>query len=150
MPKKWSLMDSTENTREHHISWERLSHSPHGHMQLKERLRNKRKVLVGSWLHLVYQWYFGITGLESYKRPNTTHSIYKLNREVPETVMSRNVSEISRFCEFECLKWVIIQDETAPYPVDHIRLGRYLIPSIDIGLAMMAKIIKENTQVLYG
>ena len=32
----------------------------------------------------------------------------------------------------------------ALYPDDYFKLGRYLIPSIDIGPALMAKIIKEN------
>ena len=36
----------------------------------------------------------------------------------------------------------------AVYPDDHFRLGKYLGPSIDIGPALMAKIIKENGQVL--
>ena len=35
------------------------------------------------------------------------------------------------------------------YPDDHFELGRYLGPSIDIGPALTAKIIKENGQVLY-
>ena len=36
-----------------------------------------------------------------------------------------------------------------PYPNDHFRLGRYLGLSIDIGPALMAKIIKESCQVLH-
>ena len=35
------------------------------------------------------------------------------------------------------------------YPDDHFELGRYLGPSIDIGPALRAKIIKEDGQVLY-
>ena len=35
------------------------------------------------------------------------------------------------------------------YPNDHFRLGRYLGPSIDIGPVLVAKIIKENSQVLH-
>ena len=62
--------------------------------------------------------------------------------------MSGKTSDISQFCEFKWLEWVIIWNETAPYPHDHFKLGRYLGLSIDIGPALMAKIIKENGQIL--
>ena len=55
-----------------------------------------------------------------------------------------------QFCEFERLKWVMFQDESAPYPDDHFKLGRYLWPNIDVGLAMFAKIIKDNVLVLHS
>ena len=32
----------------------------------------------------------------------------------------------------------------APYPDDYFKLGKYLVLSVDIGPALMAKIIKEN------
>ena len=38
-------------------------------------------------------------------------------------------------------------DETAPYPDDYLKLGQYLGLSIDIGPAVTAKTIKENSQV---
>ena len=38
----------------------------------------------------------------------------------------------------------------ALYPDDLFKLSRYLSPSIDISPDMMAKIIKENSQVLHG
>ena len=71
--------------------------------------------------------------LESYIRSKTAHGIYKFDGEVPETIMSSETSNISQFFEFEFL----------PYPNDHFWMGRYLGPSIDIGFALMAKIIKE-------
>ena len=40
--------------------------------------------------------------LEAYIRSNTAHEIYKLDEEVPETVMSGETSDISQFCK---LKW---------------------------------------------
>ena len=63
--------------------------------------------------------------------------------------MSGEMLDIIQFCEFEWFKWVMFQDETAAYPNDHFRLGRYLGPSIDIGPALMVKIIKQNSQVLH-
>jgi hypothetical protein len=38
--------------------------------------------------------------LEAYVCSNTTHDIYILQGEVPETVMSGETSDISQFCEF--------------------------------------------------
>ena len=64
-------------------------------------------------------------------------------------IMSIKMSDNSQFCEFEWFKWVMLQDKTGAYPNDHFRLGRYLGRSIDIGPALIAKIIKQNGQVLY-
>ena len=54
--------------------------------------------------------------LEVYIRSNTAHEIYKLDGEVPQTVMSGETSGISQFCKLEWFKWVMFQDETAPFP----------------------------------
>ena len=62
--------------------------------------------------------------------------------------MSGEMSNMSQFCEFEWFEWVMFWDETAPYPSDHFRLGRYLGPNIDIVPVLTAKMIKENGQVL--
>ena len=43
----------------------------------------------------------------------------------------------------------MVQDETAPFPDDVLKLGHYDGPSIDIGPAMTAKILTENGQVLH-
>ena len=75
-------------------------------------------------------------------RSNTVQGIYKLDGEIPEMIMSSKTSDISQFCELEWFEWIMFQDKTAPYPNNHFRLGRYLGLSIDIGHALMAKIIK--------
>ena len=59
--------------------------------------------------------------------------------------MSGETSDISQFCELELFKWVMFQDETAPFPDDGIYLG----PSIDVGPAMTTKILTETGQVLH-
>ena len=87
--------------------------------------------------------------LESHIRYNTAHGIYKIDKEIPETIMSGNTSNIHQFCEIQWFKWVMFQDETVLYPNDHFRLGRYLGLSIDIFPPLMAEIIKENGQVLH-
>ena len=45
--------------------------------------------------------------LECYIRSNIAHGIYKLDREVLETIMSGKTSNISQFCEFEWFKWIM-------------------------------------------
>ena len=80
---------------------------------------------------------------------NTAHEIYKLDEEVPETVMSGEMSDISHFCKLELFKWVMFQDETAPFPYDVLKLSCYLGPSLDKGPAMTAKILTEDEQVLH-
>ena len=56
-----------------------------------------------------------------YIRSNTTHEIYKLDREAPKTVMSGDTSDISQFCKLEWFEWVMFQDETAPFPDDVLK-----------------------------
>ena len=87
--------------------------------------------------------------LEAYTRSNTDHEIFKLDGEVPKSVMPGKTSEISQFCKLEWLKWVMFWDETAPFSDDMMKLGCYLGPSIDINQAMTAKILTENGQVLH-
>ena len=42
--------------------------------------------------------------LEAYMRSNTAHEIYKLDGEVPKTVLSDETSDISQFCKLEGFK----------------------------------------------
>ena len=87
--------------------------------------------------------------LESFIRSNTAHDIYELGGEVPETIMSGETSDISSFCELGWYQWCKFRDVAAPFPQDKMVLGRYLGPSIDIGPAMTAKILKSNGQVIH-
>ena len=43
----------------------------------------------------------------------------------------------------------MFQDETVPFPDDVFKLGHHLGPSIDVDLAMTAKILTENGQVFH-
>ena len=86
---------------------------------------------------------------EAYMKSNTAHEIYKLDRGVPKTVISGETSDISQFCKLEWFEWVMLQDETTPFPDDMLKLGSYLRPSIDIGPAMTTTILAENGQVLH-
>ena len=72
-----------------------------------------------------------------------------LNGEVPETIMSGKTSDISQFCEFEWYDWVYFRDSAVSFPEDKLVLGRYLGPSIDIGPALTAKILKQNGEIVH-
>ena len=87
--------------------------------------------------------------LESYIRSNTAHDIYSLNGQVPETVMSGETADISFICELGWYDWVKFRDTSEAFPNDKVVLGRYLGPSIDVGPALTAKILKMNGTIVY-
>jgi hypothetical protein len=88
--------------------------------------------------------------MESLIQSNTAHDIvYELGGEVPETIMSGETSDISQLCELGWYEWCKFRDVTAPFPQDKMKLGRYLGPSVDIGPAMTAKVLKSNGQVIH-
>jgi hypothetical protein len=86
---------------------------------------------------------------ESLIRSNTAHDIYELGGETPETIMSGETSDISQLCELSWYEWLKFRDGAASFPQDKQVLGRYLGPSIDIGPAMTAKILKANGSVIH-
>ena len=45
--------------------------------------------------------------LEADIRSNTAHDFFKLDREVPKTLMSHEASDISQFCKVEWFEWVM-------------------------------------------
>ena len=86
---------------------------------------------------------------EAYIRSNTAHDQFELDGQVPETIVSGQTSDISQFCEVAWYDWVKFFDTSVSYPNDKEVLGRYLGPSIDIGPAMCAKLLKANGQIVY-
>jgi len=87
--------------------------------------------------------------LEAYIRSNIAHEIYGLKGEVPETIVSGETSDISAFAEYEWYQWIKFRVTSVSFPEDSMVLGRYLGPSIDIGPAMTAKILKSNGQSVH-
>ena len=87
--------------------------------------------------------------LKAYMRSNNAHDINKLDKEVPEIVISGETSHISNFWESVWFEWVMFWDETAPFSDDVLKLSHYIGPSIDIGQAMTVKIFTENGQGLH-
>jgi hypothetical protein len=86
---------------------------------------------------------------ESYVRSHTSHDIFRLGGQVPETIVSSETADISPFALFKWYEWVLFRDTSVTYPDDSMILGRDLGPAIDIGPAMTRKILKENGQVVY-
>ena len=116
-------------------------------MQLKERQRKWRKILVGNSLIMVIQRDFG--------RLPETCVLHKVQycawylQTGQGSLWDNHAQRNIQFNEFQWFEWVMFWDEIAPYPDDHFKLGRYLGPNIDIGAAMVVKIIKGNGQVLH-
>lgn len=86
---------------------------------------------------------------EAYIRSFTAHDIFRLNGQVPETIVSGETADISPFAQFGWYEWIMFRDTSVTYPDDALVLGRDLGPAIDIGPAMTRKILKENGQVVY-
>ena len=87
--------------------------------------------------------------LEATIRAHTVHDIFELNREVSETLVSGQTPDISPFTQHEWYEWVKFRDTKAPFPDTKYALGQYLGPSIDVGPAMTAKMLKANGQLLH-
>jgi hypothetical protein len=62
--------------------------------------------------------------------------------------MKGGTADISQICEFAWYDWVMFCNtvNTIAFPNKRLILGRYLEPAIDIGLALTAKILKQNGQ----
>ena len=86
---------------------------------------------------------------EAYVRSLTAHDIYRLDGQVPETLVSGETADISPFATFKWYEWVLFRDTSVTYPDDTMILGRDLGPAIDIGPAMTRKVLKANGKVVY-
>lgn len=87
--------------------------------------------------------------LEALIKSNTVHDIYELQGQTPEAMISGQTPDISSLCEHKWYAWIKFWDTSVSFPDDKEILGRYLGPSIDIGPAMTAKILKKNGQVVH-
>ena len=86
--------------------------------------------------------------VKSFQRSHTAHDIFRLGGRVPETIMSGETADISPYCEYGFWQWVMYRDYKTDYPEENPLLGKYLGPSIDVGGAMCASVMKENGQVV--
>ncbi len=62
--------------------------------------------------------------------------------------MKGGTADINQICKFTWYDWVMFRDmvNTIAFLNKRLTLGRYLGPAIDIGLALTAKILKQNGQ----
>ena len=86
---------------------------------------------------------------QAYVQSLTANTVYENFGEVPETIMSGETADISVFSQLGWYEWVMFRDTTIKFPDEKAQLGRYLGPSIDVGPAMCAKILKANGEVVY-
>ena len=88
--------------------------------------------------------------LGAYIRSNTALDILDLDRMTPETKISGETSNITTFCEFGWYQWVYFRDTSVTFPGDKLVLGRYCGPSIDVGPALTANIMRNNGQQVHS
>ena len=82
-------------------------------------------------------------------RSNTELDYHILDSEVPEMLMTGQTYDISHICEYAWFYWVMFHDGPhVSYPDNNIVLGRYLGPTLDVGPAMCAKMLKRNGKVV--
>ncbi len=79
---------------------------------------------------------------------HTANDIYATGSEVPETILKGGTADISQICKFAWHDWVMFRDTVSriAFPDKRLTLGRYLGPATDVGLALTAKILKQNGQ----
>jgi hypothetical protein len=68
---------------------------------------------------------------------------------VPETIISGETADISTFAQHHWYQWIMFCDTSVSFPGDKLVLGCYLGPNIDVGPAMMAKILKANGVIVH-
>ena len=61
--------------------------------------------------------------LQAQIRSHTVLDIYELEGQVPETVMSGQMADISAICEFVFFQWVMFYQPTEQYPNAKLPLG---------------------------
>ena len=64
-----------------------------------------------------------------------------------ETFMKGHTTDFSTFCEDEWNEWVMYNDKTWKLIDKCFVLGWYLVPTIDVGSAMIARIIRKTGKV---
>jgi hypothetical protein len=87
--------------------------------------------------------------LASIVRSHTAHDNYKLNGQVPETIMMGQTADISFICEFKWYSWLYYHEPTVKFPEERVMLGRYLGPTTpEAGSVMTAQILTSNGEVV--
>ena len=87
--------------------------------------------------------------LSSIVRSHMALDVYKLNGQVPETIMMGETADISFICEFSWYSWVYFNESQVQFPETKVMIGRYLGPTEpEVGSVLTAKILKCNGEVV--
>ncbi len=87
--------------------------------------------------------------LEAYVCSHMAHNNFKLDGEVPKTVISGKTADISQFCEPGCHERINLCCTTVSFPEDQLVLGKNLGPSLNIGPATTDKILIPKGEVVH-
>ncbi len=80
---------------------------------------------------------------------HSVNSIYCLDGKVPETYMSSETAEFSKFYKLALYNWIMYCPDTINYSDEPLHLGKYLGPTIYVGPEMTAKIVQHNRGEVY-
>ena len=72
----------------------------------------------------------------------------RLNGQVPQTLVSGNIFDISNLAKFSWYNWIKYRDSLVAFPLDDYQLGRWLGSAPNIGNEMDMYILKDNGQVV--
>ena len=62
--------------------------------------------------------------------------------------MTGQTADIGNLCEYEWFQLVMYYEPPLSYPDDKMCIGRYFGPAIDVGTAVMYKILKANGEYI--
>jgi hypothetical protein len=85
---------------------------------------------------------------EAYVRSSTVLDIFSLEGQVPDTIVKGQTSDISPLAEYAWYEWVKFRDTGQSFPDSKEWLCRDLGHAIDIGPAMLRKVLKINCEVM--
>ncbi len=86
---------------------------------------------------------------EAYIQSHTAYDIFKLDGEVPKTIMSSRSADISQFCDLRWYEWVKFRSTTVTFHEYLLVLRKYCGLLINIGPAMTAKSLIPTGKVLH-
>ena len=76
------------------------------------------------------------------------HDNPKLKGQVPETMITGSIGDISELAEFQWYEWIYFRDTTESFLLPEETLGRYIGPSYNVDSKMSMWILKDNRQVV--
>ena len=87
--------------------------------------------------------------LASLVRSHMALDMYKLQGQVPETVMMGQTADISFLCQFKWYEWIYYNDTAVQFPDQKVILGRYLGPTEpEVGSVLTAKILTKSGEII--